>query len=578
MKNEKDAVLVRKVFLAMLVPTILMNTVTCITALADTIIVGNFLGESALASITFSTPAYMLINTLAALIAVGGTTLMSIAIGSGNKEESDEIFSLMMLLGVITGVVFAFMGAMFIDPIVKILGARGELAELTREYALIVFYFTPVIVMNIALAFIVRCDGRPNLAMAGMLAAIIANIVLDLIFIIPFQMGVAGAAWATGASQAISAAIIATHFYSKKNTLKFVKPSLSKSISIFKGGAGTSLHFVYQFIAILFFNNFIMQLAGGVGIVVYTVVMNVSTVAMSIFEGLSQTVQPMFSVYHGEGNNKAIKATYRLSLTATLVLGGAVTAILLLFPHALVKAFGVTDVSAMSMSVAAIRIFSVSIILMTFNVIMGYYYQSTERVVLAAVIVALRNLAALLLGVIVLGGLFGINGIWGAYIFAEIATFAAWFAYVKRKERAEGACDGILLLPSQPDVYSRYLSADLEELHAVIGEIKLFFDERGADETLAARVMLAVDELVANVIMHGGKKGLNHIEVRIVLKDEILLVIRDDGILFDHSAFAGTKPIREGGHGLKLIHKTASSFEYRPALGLNRTLVKYRNC
>jgi len=197
---------------------------------------------------------------------------------------------------------------------------------------------------------------------------------------------------------------------------------------------------------------------------------------------------------------------------------------------------------------------------------------------LAAAIVALRNLVMLLLGVVVLGGLFGINGIWGAYIFAEAVTFAAWFAYVKRKERAEGACDGILLLPSQPDVYSRYLSADLEELHAVIGEIKLFFDERGADETLAARVMLAVDELVANVIMHGGKKGLNHIEVRIVLKDEILLVIRDDGILFDHSAFAGTKPIREGGHGLKLIRKTASSFEYRPALGLNRTLVKYRNC
>ena len=174
----KEAVLVRKVFWTMLVPTILMNTVTCITSVADTIIVGNFLGESALASITFSTPVYMLVNTVAALIAVGGTTAMSIAIGGGNKRETDEVFSLMAFWTVVSGVVFALSGAAFIDPVVTILGARGEFIELTRQYVLIVFYVTPVILLNIVLAFLVRCDGRPNLAMAGMFAAIVASTIV----------------------------------------------------------------------------------------------------------------------------------------------------------------------------------------------------------------------------------------------------------------------------------------------------------------------------------------------------------------------------------------------------------------
>lgn len=572
----RDAVLVRKIFFAMLIPTILMNAVTCISSAADTVIVGNYLGENALAAITFSTPVYMLVNMAGALIAVGGTTVMSVAGGRGDKREANEIFSLTIILGIIISVIFAVSGAAFIGSIVEVLGARGELAALTREYVSIVFYMTPAFIINITLAFLVRCDGRPNLAMVGMLTSIIANIVLDLLFIIPLNMGVAGAAWGTGVSQAISAVILMTHYWNKKNTLKFVTPPLKKALLIFKSGSGTSLHFIYQFITILFFNNFIMRISGGNGIVVYTVVMNVSTIAMSLFEGLSQTVQPMFAVYHGENNNEAIKATFKLSLTATAVLGGMATVLLELFPHGLVNLFGVTDVSAASASAAAIRIFSVCIILMTFNVIMGYYYQSTERTALAAVIVVLRNLIALLLGAVILGSLFGLNGIWGAYIFAEAATFAVWFAFVKRKERKENAEGGILLLPKQADVYSRYLNADLDELHNVILEIKSLFDGHSVAEARAARVLLAVDELVANVIMHGGKGGLKHIEVRVVLKDEILLVIRDDGVLFDHSTFTRPDDMEiEGGRGIELIRKTAASFEYRPVLGLNRTLLTY---
>jgi anti-sigma regulatory factor (Ser/Thr protein kinase) len=389
-------------------------------------------------------------------------------------------------------------------------------------------------------------------------------------------MGIAGAAWATGVSQATSAIILATHYLSKKNTQQFILPAFNKVWLVLKSGAGTSLHFAYLFVAILFFNNLIMDMAGGNGIVVFTVVLNVSMIAMSIFEGLSQTVQPMFAVYHGERNNEAMKVTYWLSLFATVILGGAATVLLVLFPLPLIALFGITEASIVSDSASAIRIFSLCIVLMTFNVIMGYYYQSTERIVLAAVIVALRNLFALLAGAVILGNIFGINGVWGAYLFAEVVAFIIWFMYVKICSRNKNLTGGILLLPAQPNVYSRYLHANLNELHTVIEEIKTFFDTHSIAEERAARVMLAVDELVTNVIKHGSNGNLSHVEVRIVLEGGILLIVRDDGVLFDHSVFTEGKTADTNGYGLKLVDNTTSSFEYRPVLGLNRTLIQYQ--
>ena len=577
--KKRNSVLVSKVFYAMLIPTILMNAVTCITSASDTIIVGNFVGENALAAITFSTPIFMLTNLLGALIAVGGTTAMGIANGRGDVREANGIFSVMILAAIAFGLIVAVAGTVLLDPIVKILGAQNAQAILTREYAAVVFLITPAFMLNITLAFLIRSDGRPNLAMTGMLVSIAANILMDVLFIISFDMGVKGAALATGLAQAISALILATHFFSKKNTLKLTRPPINKIPLICKSGAGTSLTFIYMFITILVFNNFIMNIAGGDGVIVYTVIMNVSAIAMSIFEGLSQTVQPMFSVYYGERNNAAIKACFRLAVKMTLILGGAVTLLLEIFPHALVYAFGVTG-SPAGASATGIRIFSICIILMTFNVIMGYYYQSTERPGLASMIVFIRNLAAQIAGAIVFGLIWGLNGIWFSYLFSEVTALLIWFLFAKRigrksETRNEPLEEGFLLLPKQAMVYARELSCNLTELQTVLQEAEDFLTSNGAPAKRAGRVRLAIEELGTNVINHGGTK-LRYVEVRIVIEDEIKVIIRDDGVLFDHSAFTyAGKPDVSGGQGLHLVRQTALSFEYRPVLGMNRTLLTY---
>ncbi len=553
----KNASFVKKTFYAMLIPTIFMNLVTCLNSAADTIIVGNFLGEEALAAITFSIPIYMIINTIASLLAVGGATAVGNAIGRGEKEKADEIFSASIIFAVLLSVFMAVPGAALIEHIVKILGARGTIANLTVDYALVVFYMMPAFIINISLAFFVRSDGRPALAMYSMVVSIIANIVLDIVFIAFLHMGVAGAAWATGISQVISALIMLTHFYSKKNTLRFIKKlPFEKAALIFKSGAGTSLHFLYQFITILFFNNLIMGISGGGGIVVYTVVINVLTIAMSIFEGLSQTVQPMFSVYYGENNHKAMSETVKLSAFMTLVLGLGVTALLEFFPYPLIKAFGVTNPILVADSAIAIRIFSACIVIMTFNTIMGYFYQSTERGGLTAAIVASRNLVMLLLGAVILGHWFGANGIWGSYMFAETVTLAMWLLYALYKGRKSSST--IFLLPPEGSVYLFYMPSACELNEALTG-IRAFLDEQHISGEINDKITSAVSEFLTSVKRHNDK--LKRIEIRVTVGGEVSLIIRDDGISLDQSEFG--------------FRQTAKSFEYGAVLGINRMLVKY---
>jgi len=554
----KEHRLVNKIFNAMLIPTILMNLVTCVSSAADTVIVGNLLGEEALAAITFSMPVYMIINTLASLIAVGGTTALGNALGRGEKETANGIFGASIVFAFFISILFAVTGVAFVGFAVNILGAQGDIAGLTKDYVIVVFGMTPAFILNITLAFFARSDGRPNLAMYGMVTSIIANIILDIVFIAYLKMGIAGAAWATGTSQIISALMVLTHFAGKRCGLRFIiKRPFEKIRLIFKSGVGTSLHFVYQFITILIFNNLIMHISGDDGIVVYTVVINVATIALSVFEGLSQTVQPMFSVYYGENNHTDIKETLKLAMWMTLILGGGVTVFLELFPYLLIRAFGVTSPQLISDSAAAIRIFSVSIAVQTLNAVMGYYYQSTENNGLAAAIVMSRNLVMLLLGAFIFSNLFGTNGIWSAYIFAEITTIALWVSYASYKGRQSGK--GLLLLPPEGIVYtSRITDADKDA--EVLAELKEFLSKNGVDNETGNKTAAAVSELL-NCAKKAGS-GLTRAEIRAALGDKVCLTIRDNGKAIDAI-------------NLESVKTSGTGFEYDSVLGVNRLTVNF---
>lgn len=196
-------------------------------------------------------------------------------------------------------------------------------------------------------------------------------------------------------------------------------------------------------------NHFLSKLAGVEGIVIYTVVFNLSTVSLSVFEGISQTIQPMVSNYFGEKSYKNIRETLRLALITVLLICGSVTLILEVIPSIVPVVFGIDDISLIEQSAVAVRIFATSMIIMTVNVVIGYYLQSTEQNFMSSVIISLRCFVLFLGVIFVLGKFFGTSSIWAAYTIAELMTFAIIVVMVQIKRlkmKKAGTNANILLL------------------------------------------------------------------------------------------------------------------------------------
>ncbi len=553
-----------ELFYKMLIPTVLTNLVTAVGSFADAAIVGNILGDLAISAVTFSVPIFMLINTLADTVAVGGATAMSVDTGKGDTTAKNKVFSVAVCYATLLGLALTVAGVAFMDSIVLLLGATGEVAPLVSEYSYVIIAFAPAFLLNITFAFFVRNDGRPKLAMAGMLTSIGINIVFDFLFVGYFNMGIAGAAWAMVLSQLVSALIIASHFFSKRNTLRF---SISLNVKMFarivKSGVGTSMSFIYQMVTMLVLNHFIMSVAGAEGMVVYTVVYNISLIAMCIFEGISQTVQPIVSVYHGEKNDRGIADTMKRAFKVGIVVCAVIIVLLELFPASVGMMFGI-DAQLLDMASVATRLFAPAMLLMTINVILSYYYQSRENRVLPLIIVPARNVVFLLGSMYIAVSAIGFNGFWVAYIIAEALTLLLVFiaTLIIRKKRHH--LHGLLLLEHNPAVFSTDLVATETEVARTLEAIREFLKDypKGASN----RAVLSAEELMFNIVKHSGRSQPALIGLMISVQGgKISLVIRDNGVAFDPTAQTDDSVDVAGNLGLFLVKKTVSGFNYSPS-------------
>ncbi len=545
----------RRVFMTMLAPTILMNLTTAIGSMADTVIIGQYLDDESLSVVTFATPIYMIINTFAALFAVGGCIAMSIDAGKGKKKTANQAFSLSLELLILTGGLLLLAGLFFSRTVASWLGAGEDVFESVREYAQIILVGAPIFTLNIGVAFFVRNDGKPTLSMAGMFSSIVVDIILNIVFVGFWGMGVAGAAYSTVIGQLVSVLIISSHFVSKKNTLKFRFTCNGMAFRIVKNGGSAALHFVYQFLTILIMNHLLSRLAGTNGVVVYTVVFNLSTLSLSVFEGISQTIQPMISTYYGEKSYRNIKETLRLALITILIVCGSVTILLETVPQIVPIVFGIDDALLIAQSAQAVRIFAVSIILMTINVVIGYYLQSTEQNFLATCMISLRCFVIFLAATLILGKLFGMNGVWAAYTVAEVITFLICLALVRMKQKKlkkSGTNANLLLLDGDVEAeivcYTYCAQRDVFEDYK-----RTLTAQKGMNEALMRDTATYLAAL-ADIVPVG--KAF-YVEAEIHSREQ-KVIIRDN---LNHNALKDTLP-----NALE----NGSKVDYGPVLGWNR--------
>lgn len=407
--------------------------------LADTFFIANGLGENGLAALNLAIPVYSLINGLGLMIGMGGATRYSILGMGAGREERDSVFTNAVWMAVCFAVLFLILGLCGSSWLAAMLGADENVAKETAAYLKVILLFSPMFLLNNVLLCFVRNDGAPNLSMAAMMIGSLSNIVLDYFFIFPFGWGMAGAALATGAAPVIGLCILSIHFVKKRNQFRFScgKPEFSLMRRIAVLGFSSFVGEVSSGLVIIVFNWILLKLAGNVGVAAYSVVANIALVFVAVFTGLAQGMQPLLSRDYGAGDRRKIRKTVTYGAWTSGVLSVVLYLCVFFFAEQMVSIFN-RDQSAIleQIAVSGMKLYFLGFFFVGMNLVAIVYFNSVDQPKKAFLLSLLRGCFLILPLALFLPSLWGMNGVWLAFVLAEALTAgtAALFCYQKKSK------------------------------------------------------------------------------------------------------------------------------------------------
>ena len=406
--------------------------------MADTFFVANRLGADGLAALNLAIPIFGLINGLGILLGIGGATRYSICRYQGDKDRANRSFTLSLLTGLGLGIILALLGAFCARPIALLLGANTDTLPLCIVYLRTVLLFSPCFLLNHVMVCFVRNDGNPKLAMTAMLTGSLANIALDYLFLYPLNMGIFGAALATGIAPVIGLCLSSLHSLTRRNQFHPARPAApGRSLADLAGlGSAAFLNEFTSCMVLALYNVLMLQAAGTTGVAAYGIVANLALMALSLFTGLSQGAQPLISQAWGRGDRRQVRALCRLALlTALLVgLGLALTALFSATPlAALFNRDG--DPVLEQIAVDGLRIYFLGFLFAGPNIITAAFLGATEQSRASFLLSLFRGGIGIAAIVILLAWLFGMSGIWLAFPVTELLTFFLAFGASRRALR-----------------------------------------------------------------------------------------------------------------------------------------------
>ena len=400
--------------------------ITSIYSIVDMAMVGQYQGPDGTAALAVVAPVWNIIYSLGLLMGIGGSVIFSTKRGSSAKSDGTEnqYFTAAVIGSVILSVL-AWIGLLLFErPVLTFFGANASLLKLAEIYMIPIKYVFPLFLFNQMLAAFLRNDGNPTLAMSGVLSGGIFNIFGDYFFVFTCDQGIFGAGLATAIGSAISFIVMMTHFVSKKNTLHLVKPRRLahrlRKISV----TGFSTFFIDVAMGILtvLFNRQIMKYLGSNALSIYGPIINVSTFVQCCAYSVGQASQPIISTNFGAGKTNRIRETLHLGIWTTVFFGVFWTVLSLAVPNLYTRIFMSPTAEILAMAPAIIRKYSISFLLLPFNIFSTYYFQAIMRPKTAFVVSVSRGLVISGLLIMLLPVLVSADAIWFAMPITELAV------------------------------------------------------------------------------------------------------------------------------------------------------------
>lgn len=393
--------------------------------LADTYFIAKALGSTGIAALNLSIPVYSLVQGIGLMLGIGGATRFNLLLAQGKDEAAEKVLALSVKAGLAAALVFLLTALFGSGAIARALGADTATFALTRTYLGTIFSFAPFFLLNNILLAFVRNDSNPNLAMAAMLTGSLANIILDYLFMFPLGMGMFGAAFATGLAPVISLVMLSAHFAANKTRLAALKQktSWSRLLDLCRLGSSALIVELSSGVVLVVFNLVILGLEGNEGVAAYGIVANLALVAIAVFTGLGQGMQPLASRYHGLKKYGQTARLLRYALLTSLLIAALLLAGAVLYHERIVAIFNTEGSRRIAdMAQNGLLIYFSSFFFAGVNIVVILFFSATERAADAFAFSFARGFALVVPMVLLMSRLWGMNGVWAAIVSSEAAV------------------------------------------------------------------------------------------------------------------------------------------------------------
>lgn len=579
---ERTGVLVQKKFKEYLLPTMMTSLAMSLASVVDSVIVGNFLGDTALAAVGLAGPIIFCINLIYMLFGIGGVTCASIEKGRRNGKRANQLFTLTMVFGM--GIMFAFLIVMFLvmEPVTLALAAGdAQLAGLTAEYLRPLMFTGPALMFSSGMALFIRTDGSPKSSAVIVVIANAVNLVLDFLLIGALNTGIAGAGISTSVGYAAGALIVVPYLLSKNRSFKFVLPKkgeLKILLDILRTGFPKALTQLTSFFRSIVLNGIIMISLGSIGMSVMTVCINVLMISNIFVGGTSDALLPIVGTLFGErdyfGIRKTVNSAYRVLVVACI----ALMAFFIIAPQIVGSWFGVTSAEGLAVLVPALRLFAFYLPFSAANTILQNFYTTTGREKLASCIAALDGFVFVCLFAFMLSFI-DANLIWLCYACSGLATLAVVILIGVSVRRKENVC-GLLLMREENEagvMWDITIAATVEQATGLSQQVIDFCKQNGVEPLTSNRMGVAIEEMAVNTANFAHEnKAEGVIDILLHITDEKLIVrFRDNGTIFDPASYQEGNEDGFTTDGIQVIKKLASNVDYARQLGFNTTILTF---
>ena len=454
MNNQKEDVLDREIHLGMLLafalPTILSTVFMSIYSSVDGMFVARLVDTNALSAVNIVMPMIFISSGIGMMFGSGGNALIAKKLGEGKAQEAREDFSLLIVSAFVSSVVIVAICAVFLKPILTMLGADAQLMPYCVEYMIPILISMPFAIYGTMLSMSYITIGKAQLGLWTSVLGGVLNIVLDWLFIAVFHWGIAGAAIATSIGYATTSVIGVIYFaVNRKYDVYIVRPKW-RTQTIVKSCTNGSSEMIGVFagsVVAILFNNILMRMEGADGVASITIMLYVQELFIAVYRGYATGIAPIISYNYGANQTKRLQKLHTVSMKLIVIAAIVLTAVFVILAPVMVGFFAKDNQAVYDMALHGFRIFSISCLLIGINVYASALFTALNDGRTSAILSFCRTVVFLVIPVLILPRLIGLDGVWFSLPVGELLSFIMSIYYFrklyfrKKGARATGETD-----------------------------------------------------------------------------------------------------------------------------------------